>query len=103
MTQHSVSEIYSDSQAAATYDNGSGITIEKDVPLPAKESGLHSARAARVPKYPIRDMLPGNSIFLPGYTYKKSMSVVQMGRKALPGSRWTARATNEGCRIWRVS
>lgn len=102
MTQ-SVSELYSDSHPVTTgYENGS-IAIDKNIPLPTKKAPARAVKTPRQYKYPVRAMVPGDSFFLQGVTYKRAMSVVQMGRKALSGSKWIARQNNDGTRIWRVA
>ena len=81
------------------------VQIDKGVPIPQRFS------VGSRPKWPWREMQPGDSFFAAGYTTKKTgagkVMVCQNGSRIIPGSTWTMRLVTEngisGVRVWRVT
>lgn len=72
--------------------------IQKDVPVPQMR------RAARESKYPFKQMLPGDSFFVPDITSSALGTRARIWTERCGLDRtYTSRTVEGGARIWRVT
>lgn len=74
------------------------IPIDKDVPLPQDAHAQYRTNA----KYPWKTMEVGDSFEVPNLKVTSAGPMASMAGKRL-GRKFTARATPNGSRIWRIA
>ena len=80
--------------------------IDKDVPVPVYGQGMYASNVrGRQPKYPWKQMVAGDSFFVPEEELPKSRHVSLKGcaRREFGKGNYTIRKEANGYRVWRLA
>ncbi len=86
--------------------------IEKGIPIPERTHGMRDTknayRGGNTRKYPLREMVVGDSFCAGEYTAEVMIKVINVAlsfaRRDFPDRKYTARKMADGtCRLWRTN